>query len=107
MSKIIFEKADLTNFPADECVIPLKINTKFFKSENTKLMLLNNDSTNSLNIKKVYPCLGEMAGTEVYGFVGVDDFIFYNILEEDVFVFDEGNLNIILSLLKEGIEYES
>lgn len=100
----MFKTIDLLDFPADECTIPLKINSNFFRSDKKRLVIIKDVDLNEIIIKNVYPCLGEKDGKDIFGFVGEPDLYFFN-LENERFlikgVSDPESLdNIIKSLVQ-------
>lgn len=78
-----FEKVSLINFPAEECLNPLNLNSNFYKGTNEKLIVIKDKKTSGLIIKKALPCLGEKSGEDIFGFIGDSELEFYNIEKDD------------------------
>lgn len=78
----LFEEITLEDFPAEECTIPLNVNGNFFKSNKRYMVIIYDVEEDSILIKNLYPCLGEIKGEDLYGFVGTNELEFYSFKNE-------------------------
>lgn len=72
-----FEEFNIDTFPAEECTIPLKINSNFFRAEKLKSVLLYDNKEDMLFIKNLYPCLRSKDGEDFFGFCDEKESEFY------------------------------
>ena len=77
-----FKEVNFITFPAEECYIPLKINKAFFRGDKERLVMIRDVEQNSLIFRNLYPCLGEVDGNDIFGFVGDSGLEFYSLTNE-------------------------